>query len=261
MSFAAAHQNKTEFKRWSGRLESIWDKRKNCGIMQLSMKKAGKSKMRNIIPRFFPGAYEKLRRREAMRYQQRKRKNLKNEDFTILASNCNGTFMYYDLNLPYLSPTINLSIGMDDFVKMAGNLKWYMQQEITLSGGPEAYPVGMLADVRIQFVHYADFAEGVAQWNERKKRINWDNLFIVGTQKDGCSYETLQKFDQLPYENKVVFTKTEYPEFQSACYMKGFEAEEELGVLTNYKEQFRLRRYLDDFDYVSFLNKEWREKK
>ncbi len=36
--------------------------------------------------------------------------------------------------------------------------------------------------------------------------------------------------------------------------MKGFETKEELGVLTNYKDGFWRRRYLDDFDYVTFLN-------
>lgn len=210
--------------------------------------------MLNKICNVYRGIYEMLREREAMRYKNKKRRKLKNRDFTIIASNCNGTFMYYDMDLPYLSPTINLSIGMNDFVKMAGNLKWYMEQEIALSSGPEVYPIGMLVDIRIQFVHYETFEQAVQQWNERKKRINWDNLFFVGTEKDGCTYETLQKFDRLPYKNKVIFTKQEYPEIRSAHYMRGLEAEEEHGVLTNYKKQFRLRRYLDDFDYVSFLN-------
>ena len=82
-----------------------------------------------------------------------------------------------------------------------------------------------------------------------------DNLFLVATEKDNCSYETIRRFDQLPYEHKVIFTHTEYPEFASACYIKGFEEKEELGVLTFYKNQLLKRRYLDDFDYVTFLNK------
>lgn len=212
--------------------------------------------MLNMISRVSRGMSEKLRKRESTHYRKKKERKLRNQDFTIIASNCNGTFMYYDMGLPYLSPTINLSIEMNDFVKMVEDLRWYMDQEIAKSSGPEAYPIGMLGDVRIQFVHYETFEQGVQQWNERKERINWENLFIVGTQKDGCTYETLKRFDQLPYENKVIFTKTEYPEFQSAHYMKGFEEEEELGVLTNYKEQWRRRRYLDDFDYISFLNQE-----
>ena len=38
--------------------------------------------------------------------------------------------------------------------------------------------------------------------------------------------------------------------------MKGFENEKEVGVLSDPKPGFFKRRYLDDFDYVRFLNGE-----
>lgn len=198
---------------------------------------------------------EHVKRTERQWYNTRRRKRLKNKDFTIIASNCNGTLMYHDLGLRYLTPTVNLAIGMDDFVKMAEKLEHYMEQEIVEVKGEEGCPVGLLGDIRINFVHYDTFEEGVKKWEERKKRIHWENLFLIGTEKDGCSYETLQRFDRLPYENKVIFTHVEYPEFSSACYVRGFEEKGELGVLTFYKKRFWRRRYLDDFDYVSFLNR------
>lgn len=204
-------------------------------------------KMKNAIERF--------RNREWEIYKKRKCSRIKKKDFTIIASNCGGTFIYYDMELPYLTPTVNLSIGMDDFVKMAENLKWYMEQEFTKLKTEERYPVGMLGDIRVNFVHYDTFEEGVRKWEERKKRINWDNLFIMGTDKDGCTYETIRRFDQLPYKNKVIFTHVKYPEFASAHYIKGFEDRSELGVITFFKKQFLKRRYLDDFDYVRFLNR------
>ena len=37
-------------------------------------------------------------------------------------------------------------------------------------------------------------------------------------------------------------------------YIKGFEDRDEMGTTINYKKQFFKRRYLDDFDYVTFLN-------
>lgn len=187
-------------------------------------------------------------------YCRRKKNRLKNKDFSIIASNCNGTFMYYDMRIRYLTPTVNLVIEMNDFVKLAENLEAYMEKEIVKLESDVPYPTGMLDDIKIMFMHYPTFEEGVEKWNERKKRINWENLFIVGTEKDGCTYETIQRFDRLPYENKVIFTHIEYPEFSSAYYIEGFEERDEIGVLTNYKEQFWKRRYLDDFDYVNFLN-------
>lgn len=197
---------------------------------------------------------DKFREQEWESYKKRKCNRIKNKDFTIIASNCCGTFVYYDMGLPYLSPTINLSMGMDDFVRLAGNLKWYLEQEFVEAERTENCPVGILGDIKIDFVHYDTFEEGALKWEERKKRINWDNLFFMGVEKDGCTYETIKRFDELPYENKVIFTHVRYPEFSSAYYIKGFEDRNELGVITFYKKQFLKRRYLDDFDYVGFLN-------
>lgn len=197
---------------------------------------------------------DKIRDLEWAAYKQKRKRKLKNNDFSIISSNCIGMFMYKDMGLKYLSPTINLSIRMNDFVKMAENLRWYMEQKVTRAETKEDYPVGYLGDVKIHFIHYTTFEEAVWKWEERKKRINWDNLFIAGAERDGCTYGTIRRFQQLPYKNKVIFTHVRYPEFPSAYYIKGFEEEKEVGVITFFKEQFLKRRYLDDFDYVKFLN-------
>ncbi len=162
--------------------------------------------------------------------------------------------MYYDLGLQYLTPTVNLSIEMNDFVKMAGNLKWYMEQEMAELKEQNQCPIGILGDIKIYFIHYSSFEEAVFKWEERKKRINWDNLFLVGSEKDGCTYETIREFEKLPYKNKVIFTHVEYPEISSAYCIKGFEDKKELGTITSYKKQRLKRRYLDEFDYVKFVN-------
>lgn len=203
-------------------------------------------KVRNII--------EKFRNWEWERYKRKKCGRIRNKDFTIIASNCSGTFIYYDMGLPYLSPTVNLSIEMNDFVKLAENLRWYLEQDFVRLETDGKYPAGMLGDIKVYFVHYDTFEEGVRKWEERKTRINWDNLFIMGTDKDGCTYETIRRFDKLPYKNKVIFTHVKYQEFSSAYYIRGFEERDELGVITCFKKQFLKRRYLDDFDYVKYLN-------
>ena len=190
-------------------------------------------------------------------YKEIKRRKLKNTSPTIIASKCNGEFLYYDMKLKFLSPTINLSFDMNDYVKMLKNLRWYMKQPI-LPYNDERFdfPTGKLGDIEIRFNHYKSFDEAVDKWNERKKRINWDNLFILGIDGDNCTYETMQQFDKLPYKNKVIFTHKKYPEIESAYYIPGFENEDGVGVLLYFKNQFLVRRYLDDFDYIAFLNGE-----
>lgn len=188
-------------------------------------------------------------------YKEFKRSKLENTTPTIISSNCNGEFWYYDMKLKFFSPTINLSFDMNDYVKMLENLQWYMEQPILPHEDNRfEYPTGMLGDIEIRFNHYKSFEEAVAKWEERKKRINWDNLFVLGIDGDDCTYESMQRFDRLPYKNKVIFTHIPYPEIKSAYYIPGFESEEGVGVLIYFKNQFWVRRYLDDFDYVAFLN-------
>ncbi|MCI9248310.1 MAG: DUF1919 domain-containing protein [Dorea sp.] len=207
-----------------------------------------------MVKRLLRSLIVTIKDQEQILYKKRKRKRLDNLNFSIIASNCVGTIIYHDLDLPFLSPTINLTIEMDDFIRFAENLKWYMEQEIVELKGEKGCPAGMLGDVKINFVHYDTFEEGVRKWEERKERINWDNLLLIGSERDGCSYETLERFDRLPYENKVILTRVRYPEISSAYCIEGFEEKEELGMVLNYKKQFFRRRYLDDFDYVAFIN-------
>lgn len=192
-------------------------------------------------------------------YKWRKRLRLKNKRPAIIASNCVGGIIYKDLKLPFYSPTINLFIPMDDYVRFLENLAWYLEQPIhSVYEEGISYPVGMAADVKIYFMHYDTFEEAVKAWEKRKQRIilNPEKLFIFGCERERCTYETLQRFDRLPYKNKVIFTHKDYPEFPSAFCIPGFEEQEELGnVLEFQKDSFWRRRYMDRFDYVSFLDK------
>lgn len=50
--------------------------------------------------------------------------------------------------MPFLSPIINLTIGMNDLVKFAENLNWYLEKEIVEIKGDYKYPTGMLEDIK-----------------------------------------------------------------------------------------------------------------
>lgn len=188
-------------------------------------------------------------------YKELKRLRLKNRQPTIIASNCIGTFIYYDMKLQFRSPTINLSFDMNDYVRFLENLHYYLEQPVVpCEDSRFDYPCGMVGDIEIRFNHYKTFEEAAAKWDERKQRVDWDNLFVIGIDGDNCTYESLQRFNSLPYANKVIFTHKPYPEFVSAVYLPGFEDQGGIGHATDFKDQFLIRRYMDIFDYVSFLN-------
>lgn len=195
-----------------------------------------------------------IARLEHKLYIKRKQRRLNNSHPTIIASNCNGGYILHDLGLRFNTPTINLFFLPGDYLKFITNIDKYLDTELIEIKSELSYPVGILGDIRIFFMHYNSFEEAKEKWMERAKRIDKNNLFFMMTDKNGCTYEQMKKFDNLPYPNKLIFTHKPQPDIRSAVYIKGFESEGEVGILSDWKPGFWKRRYLDDYDYVSFLN-------
>ena len=182
-------------------------------------------------------------------------KRLKNRDFSIISSNCNGGVLLHDLGMRFNTPTINLWIEPDDFIRFLQNLPHYLDSALTFIDVPDMdYPVALLDDVKIYFQHYHTAEEASAKWQERASRINFDNLFIMFTDRDGCTYQNLVDFEALPYKNKVVFTHLPYPEFSSAHYIKGWETDPCVGVCFGFVKGISGKKHYDSFDYVSWFN-------
>ncbi|OOH85798.1 exopolysaccharide biosynthesis protein [Pasteurellaceae bacterium 15-036681] len=184
---------------------------------------------------------------------QRNQKRLKNSEFSVISSNCNGALILHDLGQKFNSPFVNLYLEPNDFIKYLQNISHYMQSELIFEKTERPYPVGKLDDIVIYFMHYHSEQEAKEKWIERATRINMDNLFVIFTDRDGCSYQNLVDFENLPYPNKVVFTHKHYPELKSAFYIKGFEQSHQVGDLFDYAGFFG-KKYYDQFDYVEWFN-------
>lgn len=197
-----------------------------------------------------------LARAEHKLFVLRRQKKLKNKTPSILSSNCNGAIMLYDLGCRYNSPTVNLYFNTADFLRLLSNPAVYLRAELTEQKMTCPFPVGKLNDIFVYFMHYESFAQAKQKWEERATRVDPDNLFVMMTDRNGCTYEDLQAFDALPYAHKVVFTHKPYPEIKSAFYIPGFEDAGEVGVLSDWKPGFWKRRWLDAFDSAAFLNGE-----
>lgn len=192
---------------------------------------------------------------EHRQYLMEKRKKLTNRTATILSSNCNGAFILHDMGCRFNSPTVNLVFAPKDYLKFVRNPQYYLDAvPVELKGTGNPFPVGVLNDILVYFMHYETFEEAKAKWIERSKRVDMSNVYLMMTERNGCTYEDLLAFDALPYEHKVVFTARPYPEIASAYYIPGCEVGNEVRVLSEFKAGDRLRRWLDDFDYVGFLN-------
>lgn len=197
----------------------------------------------------------KATEKKRIKHIEKIRKKLKNTTMSLIASNCNGGTILHDLGVQYRSPFVNLWMLPSDYVKMLGNLKEYLGKKLEFIdvNGIE-YPVAMLGDVKLFFQHYNSKEEAEQKWNERLKRINYNNLFILFTDRDGCTEQDMQDFDKL-YKNKVIFVNKPHPEILSAVYIKGFEKDTSVGMCMAYRSEYSVLKYYDQFDYVSWFNK------
>lgn len=193
--------------------------------------------------------------RKIIDYKNRRR--LRNRDFSLFSSNCNGACICHDLGLQFRSPFVNLWMTGPDFVKFLGNPRDYLARQLAFCSDSDIpYPVAKLGDVTVYFEHYASEDEARQLWVRRTERINWDNLFVLMSDRDGCTPELLREFDALPYAHKAVFTNMPHPEIRSAVYIPGFEDQECVGICSEFRDSFSGRKWYDAFDYVKWFNKE-----
>ena len=180
---------------------------------------------------------------------------LRNKDFSLFSSNCNGCCICHDLGLPFRSPFVNLCLSDPDYLKFLEKPKEYLNEPLEfVRDSGKNYPVARLKDLTLHFMHYHSDEEARDAWQRRKERINWDNLFILMTDKDGCTDDVLCAFDSLPYKNKVVFTHLPRPDIRSAVYIPGFESDTEVGNCDAFINNGSGRKYFDAFDYVKWFH-------
>lgn len=199
------------------------------------------------------------------KYNLFKRKRLKNSCPTIISRNCVGGIIYHDLGLKFTSPTVNLSMDSPDFITFIENLEL-----LTIGGGTELMkisddncecPVGELRNgeisVKIDFVHYKTFDEAKTKWFERVSRMNFNNLFIIWeyAKNDGSDEELWNRFKLLDIK-KVLITGNGFPNKDTNVFCTDlYDQNYYYGKLLEYQNGYKLyKRYLDDFDYVNFLN-------
>jgi len=193
---------------------------------------------------------------------KRIRKKIKNKDFSIICNNCVGGFIYHDLGMKFLSPTINLYMRSDDFVTFAKNLEYYTSCEIIqIEDKNKNFPVGKIVakdenhqDIILNFAHYDNFEIAKSKWQERVKRINYDNIYVILEFYDNVYSESILKdFQEIQYKNKIIITHKKYDNIENTFAVTCYKDNEPNGQLFKYKG-ITGKRYLDEFDYVNFLN-------
>ncbi len=205
--------------------------------------KKARNKLRNLI-------WIKKHKKVQKEYRQR----FRGENRTIISHNCIGGVLSHELGLKFLSPTVNLFMSSEDFIKFCENMEYYLSLEIEAYKGDikREYPLGQLGGLVLYFVHYETLDQARNKWNERKTRVDYDNIYIIATDRDGFTDELFEKFKKLPYENKKLFSHLPMSDEKDVVYIKGFEDKDYIEPLTNKVEKGKY--LIDQFEWVEWLN-------
>jgi uncharacterized protein (DUF1919 family) len=190
------------------------------------------------------------------------RSKLRNKEFSIICNNCVAGLIYQKFGLPYLTPTVGLFFYSEDYIKFIGNFEHYIQQPLgftTFSKHHESslllkrrnYPIGLLGnDVEIHFMHYKTPEEALEKWNRRKKRINFNALFFIYSDRDNFHEEFLQTYGKLPFKHKIFLSSKPRGNKDLVVFVKDYEKETQVG------ESEHNGKYLKYIDIVKWLNGE-----
>lgn len=186
------------------------------------------------------------------------KKRLKNKDFTLLTPNCLAGIIYHNLGLQFSSPTINLQFNdKTEFYKFCNNLEYYTTlklTEIKKNHLPPPYPLAKLGDLTLHLVHYKTFKEGFEKWEIRKRRINFNNIFIITddycNENSRLSEQDIKAFSELKYAKNIIIFTQDKINIPNTKYI----GEKRLKNFMKTNTFTGIRVFELYFDYVHFLN-------
>lgn len=153
-----------------------------------------------------------------------RRIGLKHTDFTIISNNCTGGYVYQYFGIPYNTPTEGLYFTTDDYLKLIERPQYYFTHKVELINPQHSvlaklgkdihYPVGVIDDIEIYFMHYHDPNEALSKWYRRSSRMNFNKLFFLLTEtelmKEGHPKHFSDLMEKLGKNNGVCLTMSNY---------------------------------------------------
>ena len=161
----------------------------------------------------------------ALKYIEEAKKIFQKKQISFISQQCIGGVIYHDMEMQFLSPTINLYLNPQDFLEMVENLENYMTLPINMKI-EDGKIIGYIGKLRIIFLHYDDLEIAKQKWEERKKRILYDKLFIICTDRDGFDQKCFERFKKIKYPKALVTRNEKWKDEEFCVYLEKYKKEE-----------------------------------
>tara|TARA_Y100000389_G_scaffold199368_1_gene237621 strand:- start:508 stop:1038 length:531 start_codon:yes stop_codon:yes gene_type:complete len=135
--------------------------------------------------------------------------------YSIISNNCYGTNYYKINNIEYNTPFIGLYIYAECYINLLEKFDNYINLELIeikkSKYGIFNYPIGLLGNSEIHFIHYNNFNEAKIKWDRRKKRLkSFQNCIIKLCDRDLFTINILNRFIKLNHPCKILFLSINY---------------------------------------------------
>ncbi|RYD70513.1 MAG: DUF1919 domain-containing protein [Sphingobacteriales bacterium] len=153
------------------------------------------------------------------------------KEFCIISNNCWGAEVYKEFGLEYNTPFVGLFIPPLDFVKLCNDLPYYLAQPLQFIKRSRFsdyqninYPLAVLSDVEIHFVHYKSEEDAVSKWNRRRERMpqNTGRYYIKGDDRELSDWTVYtEAWNKIPYK-KIFFSKANHSGVQNLVWLSEY---------------------------------------
>lgn len=139
------------------------------------------------------------------------------QDLSIISNDCFGALLLKKYNIKFNTPFVNLFLFPHDYIGLLENFANYIEKKIIFIKYYESkffmkeflwdYPIAIFenTNIEIHFLHYGSEAEALKKWEERKKRITKNIIFVLNDRK-GMDNNLLKKFQNINIERKFFIT-------------------------------------------------------
>ena len=102
----------------------------------------------------------------------------------------------------------------------------------------EKYPIGILDDIKIYFMHFSSVELALEKWEERKKRVNLDRVFVIMVEQNGFTDKNYEDFQNINYP-KILFTRNPNHQADNVVYFEKYKDLDELPNIIDHREFYK----------------------
>ena len=128
-----------------------------------------------------------------------------------------------------------------------------MEKDLQFIDSEYDYPVALLNDVKIYFNHAKTKEEAEIDWERRKTRINYENLYIIMYDRNGLTDDDYSDLAKVKCENRIVLSTREHPEFSFVKKLKNNPGRIN-GAQCLDKDIFGIHTFEKQWDFTAWIN-------